>query len=88
MAYENFPKWLSSFSLSVLDQNKIPLFNQYENSLDEIVFQEGNGGVVGSIVEVKNVKYKIDEFHFYFYKDNDTDKASAELHIIVSEIAD
>lgn len=86
MAYQAFPTWLSSFSFSILDQNKIPLFNQYENSLDDIVFVDGNGCLTGDTVSIKNNNYKVDEFHFYFDKENGT--ASAELHIIVSEIND
>lgn len=88
MAYQAFPTWLSSFSVSVLDQNKIPLFDQYENALEDIEFEERVGCVVDSIIEIKNTKYKVDEFQFYFGKDRRTGTVSSQLQIIVSETDD
>ena len=88
MAYKNFPEWLSSFSLSVLDKNTIPLFNQDENELDDIEFEEGVGCVVNCIIEIKNTKYRVDEFQFYFGKDRGIGTVSSQLIIIVSEAND
>lgn len=88
MAYQAFPTWLSSFSLSILDQANVLLFHTDENELDDVEFEEGLGCVVNSIIEIKNTKYKVVELQFYLGKDRRIKTASSQVIIIVSETDD
>jgi len=86
MYYKRFPDWLDKFDLTVTNMDGSRLFDKYDDSLDDINFDDGDGFVVNSHIFIKDKEYVVSKMHVYCTKESN--KMSLRLDVIVVEKAD
>ena len=82
---KRFPDWLTYFDMVIQTSDRVVIFSKYQGSPNNIKFDDGDGFVLGSLIFIENIKYKVSEMHVYCSQE--IDKMSFRLDVFVEEIS-